>query len=111
MLLRGLGGKVHDRTVTKPSRRDARLGTVHFSPVMAARAGLASTRRPRLAGQGDPMAELVTVGDHQYLKRSPIGVMGLALVTLGIYFFVWYYKINDEIRTFEQDDTISPTGR
>ncbi len=55
------------------------------------------------------MAELVTVGDHQYLKRSPIGVMGLALITLGIYFFVWYYKINDEIRTFEQDDTISPT--
>ncbi len=55
------------------------------------------------------MAELVTVGDRQYLKRSPIGIMGLALVTFGVYFFIWYYKINEEIRTFEQDDTISPT--
>jgi hypothetical protein len=55
------------------------------------------------------MAELVTVGDHQYLKRSPIGVMGLALITFGIYFFVWYFKINEEIRVFRHDDTISPT--
>jgi hypothetical protein len=55
------------------------------------------------------MAELVTVGGGQYLKRSPLGVIGLALITFGIYWLVWYYKINDEIRTFEQDDTISPT--
>ena len=55
------------------------------------------------------MAELVTVGGREYLKRSPIGVIGLTFITLGVYFFVWYYKINDEIRTFEQDDTISPT--
>ena len=55
------------------------------------------------------MAELVTVGNHQYSKRSPIGVMGLALITFGIYFFVWYFKINEETRVFRNDDTISPT--
>lgn len=55
------------------------------------------------------MAETVTIDGQQVLKRSPLGVIGLTLVTLGIYFFVWYYKINDEIRRVERDETISPT--
>jgi hypothetical protein len=29
--------------------------------------------------------------------RNPLGVVGLTLITLGIYFFVWYYKINKEM--------------
>jgi hypothetical protein len=55
------------------------------------------------------MAEIVTIDGQTYLKRNPLGVIGLIFITLGIYFFVWYYKINDEIRRFERDDTISPT--
>ena len=54
------------------------------------------------------MAETVTVEGKQYLKRSPLGVLGLDIITLGIYFFVWYYKISKELRSALNDDTISP---
>jgi hypothetical protein len=54
------------------------------------------------------MAETVTIGGEQYLNRNPLGVLGLSVITLGIYGFYWYYQINDEIRRFEKDDTISP---
>jgi hypothetical protein len=55
------------------------------------------------------MAELVTIEGQTYLKRNPLGVLGLSVITLGIYGLYWYYKVNDEIRRFERDDTISPT--
>ncbi|MDP9329917.1 MAG: DUF4234 domain-containing protein [Actinomycetota bacterium] len=55
------------------------------------------------------MAETVTIQGQQYMKREPLGVLGLSFITLGIYFFYWYYKINDEIRRFENDQNISPT--
>lgn len=29
--------------------------------------------------------------------RNPLGVVGLTFITLGIYFFVWYYKVNKEM--------------
>jgi hypothetical protein len=29
--------------------------------------------------------------------RNPLGVVGLALITIGIYFFVWWYFINREM--------------
>ena len=29
--------------------------------------------------------------------RNPLGVIGLTLITLGIYWIVWYYKINKEM--------------
>jgi len=51
----------------------------------------------------------VTIEGTPYLKRNPLGVLGLSLITLGIYFFYWYWKINDELSTFGHDDTISPT--
>ena len=54
------------------------------------------------------MAEVVRVGGEEYTKRHPLGVWGLAFITLGIYGFVWYYKINDEARRYLQDDTIKP---
>jgi hypothetical protein len=54
------------------------------------------------------MAELVTIEGESYLKRNPLGVLGLSFITLGIYGLYWYYKINDEIRRFERDETISP---
>jgi hypothetical protein len=55
------------------------------------------------------MAETVTIDGQRFTKRHPLGVLGLSIITLGIYFFVWYYKINDEVRRFENDQTISPT--
>ena len=54
------------------------------------------------------MAELVTIDGQQYKKREPLGVLGLSVITIGIYWFYWYYKINDEIRRFEKDDTVRP---
>ncbi|MGH2595659.1 MAG: DUF4234 domain-containing protein [Actinomycetota bacterium] len=55
------------------------------------------------------MAETVSIEGHTYLKRNPLGVLGLSVVTLGIYFFYWYYKVNDELKRFEHDSSMSPT--
>jgi Domain of unknown function (DUF4234) len=54
------------------------------------------------------VAELVTIAGQQYKKREPLGVLGLSVVTLGIYWFYWYYVTNDDIRRFEKDDTVRP---
>jgi Domain of unknown function (DUF4234) len=54
------------------------------------------------------MAETVTIGGQRYVRRNPLGVLGLSVITIGIYFFYWYYTINDEMRRFERDETISP---
>lgn len=54
------------------------------------------------------MAELVTIDGQQYKKRDPLGVLGLSLITLGIYWLYWYYKANDEIRKYEKDDSVRP---
>lgn len=40
--------------------------------------------------------------------RSPASVLGLSIITLGIYYLVWYYKINDEIRKHDPDIKVSP---
>jgi len=55
------------------------------------------------------MAETVNIEGRSYLKRNPLGVLGLTVITLGIYFFYWYWKINDELRLVEHDESISPT--
>ena len=55
------------------------------------------------------MAEIVAVDGQQYKKRNIFGVwLGLPLITLGIYGFVWWYKINDEARRYLNDDSIKP---
>jgi di/tricarboxylate transporter len=69
--------------------------------------GIASMGPIPLA-KGFAMAETVTMQGQQYLKRNPLGVLGLSLITLGVYFFVWYFKINDELRRAQHDETISP---
>jgi hypothetical protein len=45
------------------------------------------------------MATKVQISDQgQTVKiRNPWGVLGLTLITLGIYYLVWYYKINREM--------------
>jgi hypothetical protein len=43
------------------------------------------------------MADLVVSNGIGYKRRNPWGVFGLSIITLGIYTFVWYYKINNEL--------------
>jgi hypothetical protein len=54
------------------------------------------------------MAETVTIDGRPYLKRNPLGVLGLSIITAGIYGLYWFYKVNEEIRDFTGDQTISP---
>lgn len=54
------------------------------------------------------MAEIVTIAGQEYKKRDPLGVLGLSIITIGIYWLYWYYKVNDEICRFENDDTVRP---
>ena len=44
------------------------------------------------------MAEEVRVGSTTVKNRNPFLVFLWSLVTLGIYYCVWYYKINRELR-------------
>jgi uncharacterized protein DUF4234 len=55
------------------------------------------------------MAETVTIDGQPYLKRNPLVVLGLTLITLGIYGFYWFYKVNGEIKRYTGDETISPS--
>jgi drug/metabolite transporter (DMT)-like permease len=45
------------------------------------------------------MAEEVQIsGSNELGKiRNPLGVIGLSIITLGIYAIVWYYKLNKEL--------------
>jgi hypothetical protein len=45
------------------------------------------------------MAEPVQIKGSQYVGkiRNPLGVIGLSIITLGIYGLVWYYKTNKEL--------------
>jgi len=55
------------------------------------------------------VAESVQIDGETYKQRSPLGVLGLCIITIGIYYFYWYYQVNDELRRYERDDSISPT--
>jgi hypothetical protein len=46
------------------------------------------------------MAKTVRVRRTDVKIRSPWGVFGLTLVTLGLYFLFWYYRINRELNAF-----------
>ena len=50
------------------------------------------------------MADLVVKGEIAYKRRNPWGVFGLTLLTLGIYWFVWYYKTNNHLRNYGIDN-------
>ena len=45
------------------------------------------------------MAQEVPIANTEStaMTRDPLGVALLTLVTLGVYFFVWYYKVNREM--------------
>ena len=46
------------------------------------------------------MAYEVNAYGAQPKVRNPLGVIGLAIITLGIYQLVWYYKVNKELKEF-----------
>ncbi|HEY8675355.1 MAG TPA: DUF4234 domain-containing protein [Candidatus Dormibacteraeota bacterium] len=55
------------------------------------------------------MSQTVLVGNQTYKKRNVVGVwLGLPVITLGIYSYVWIYRVNDEARRFLRDDSIKP---
>jgi hypothetical protein len=54
------------------------------------------------------MATLVTIDVETYKRRGPLAVWLLSFVTVGVYYFVWYYKINDEARRYLRDESIRP---
>ncbi len=59
------------------------------------------------------MATTVQISDRgQTAKiRNPWGVAGLSLITLGIYYLVWYYKVNREMSDWgAQHDVDSGTS-
>ncbi|MGH2786676.1 MAG: DUF4234 domain-containing protein [Actinomycetota bacterium] len=51
------------------------------------------------------MADLVVKDGVGYKRRNPWGVFGLSLITIGVYFFVWWYKINNELRNYGIDNS------
>jgi len=54
------------------------------------------------------MAETVTIEGESFVRRHALGVVGLSIITLGIYYFYWYYKVNDEARRYLRDESINP---
>ena len=44
------------------------------------------------------MAQELQVGTTRVKIRNPFGVFVLSIVTVGIYYVVWYYKVNRELR-------------
>jgi fatty acid desaturase len=55
------------------------------------------------------MAEELQVGTTRVKLRNPFGVFVLSIVTFGIYYFVWYYKVNRELRDAARID-VSPVA-
>ena len=55
------------------------------------------------------MAQVVNLAGQEYKIRNIFAVwIGLPIITLGVYPFVWYYKINNEARRYLADDSIKP---
>jgi hypothetical protein len=55
------------------------------------------------------MAEELQVGTTRVKIRNPFGVFVLSIVTLGVYYVVWYYKVNRELRDAARID-VSPVA-
>ncbi len=54
------------------------------------------------------MAHEVSIEGERYRVRSPWAVLGLGIVTLGIYYLWWYYRINDDARRYLRDYELRP---
>jgi uncharacterized protein DUF4234 len=54
------------------------------------------------------MAEVLNIGGQEFKKRSPLVTWGLSIITIFVYYWIWYYKINDEARRYLSDENIKP---
>ena len=55
------------------------------------------------------MATTVNIAGQDFKRRNIFAVwLGLPIITLGIYHYVWWYKINNEARRFLGDESIRP---
>ena len=52
------------------------------------------------------MARQIVINGAVVKERHPFAPLGLSIITLGIYAYVWWYKINSETRDMGQ--TVSP---
>jgi Domain of unknown function (DUF4234) len=67
----------------------------------------ASTMQPA----GNPAATGAVAQGLQMKRRNPAAVwLGLPLITLGIYHFVWYYKIHVEMQDFDRRRRVPTVG-
>lgn len=58
-----------------------------------------------------PGAPVPVTHGLQMKRRNPLGVwLGLPLITLGIYYLVWLYKIHTELGMFDRRRIIGATG-
>jgi hypothetical protein len=67
----------------------------------------AATQQPLLPTQVQHPRPAVAAGPLGK-DRSPAAVLGLSIITLGIYYLVWYGKINGEIRRHDPDIRVRP---
>ncbi len=51
------------------------------------------------------MAQQHIIGGVIVKERHPFAPLGLSILTLGIYYFVWWYKINDEMRRLGENNS------
>jgi hypothetical protein len=54
------------------------------------------------------MADVLTINGIEFKRRNPIGVWLLGLVTVAIYYVVWFYKINKEAKNYLGDEALKP---
>ncbi len=54
------------------------------------------------------MAHDVTIDGRAYRVRAPLGVFALSIVTLGMYWLYWYYRVNDDVRMYLRNYSIRP---
>lgn len=59
---------------------------------------------------GAPQGGYAGANGPSGLTRSPIVVFLLPLVTFGIYAYVWYYKINVELKNFNPAIQVNPVN-
>ena len=45
---------------------------------------------------------------HQVKLRSPLAVIFLGLITFGIYYWYWFYKVNEEAAILSNDEDANP---
>jgi len=56
----------------------------------------------------DPMAAAGIQGHPVGKVRNPWGAWGLGLITCGIYYVYWWFKINEELKNYDTQIQVEP---